>query len=249
MPPSRENSPSCRTWSSLACSGRLMSPISSRNIVPWLANSNLPGFCWIAPVKAPRSKPNSSDSSSSVGSAAQFTLTNGLSRRGEARVNARATSSLPVPLSPRMSTVTSVSATRLIRSRTSPICSLCHSSSPMTRARGLAARASASGVSTASRSRPFIVVAPRDWSASLFSPTHQVPSSKASATTEQLSRYWEDVRIGGRERLRHGPLARARMEARCSGAGAGYTEWGMGRRRPAQARLMPHSLILLSRVL
>ena len=43
------------------------SPISSRNIVPWLANSNLPGLCWIAPVNAPRSKPNSSDSSSSVG--------------------------------------------------------------------------------------------------------------------------------------------------------------------------------------
>ena len=35
--------------------------------MPWLANSNLPGLCWIAPVKAPRSKPNSSDSSSSVG--------------------------------------------------------------------------------------------------------------------------------------------------------------------------------------
>ena len=60
-----------------------MSPISSRNIVPWLANSNLPGLCWIAPVNAPRSKPNSSDSSSSVGSAAQFTLTNGLSRRSD----------------------------------------------------------------------------------------------------------------------------------------------------------------------
>ena len=51
--------------------------------MPWLANSNLPGLCWIAPVKAPRSNPNSSDSSSSVGSAAQFTFTNGLSRRSE----------------------------------------------------------------------------------------------------------------------------------------------------------------------
>ena len=37
------------------------------------------------PVNAPRSKPNSSDSSSSAGSAAQFTLTNGLSRRSEER--------------------------------------------------------------------------------------------------------------------------------------------------------------------
>src|ERR1700682_3210843 len=59
-----------------------MSPISSRNIVPWLANSNLPGLFWIAPVNAPRSKPNSSDSRSSVGSAAQFTLTNGFLARG-----------------------------------------------------------------------------------------------------------------------------------------------------------------------
>ena len=63
-----------------------MSPISSRNIVPWLANSNLPGLCWMAPVNAPRSKPNSSDSSSSVGSAAQFTFTNGLSRAERRRV-------------------------------------------------------------------------------------------------------------------------------------------------------------------
>ena len=83
LPPSRANSPSCSTCRSLACSGKLMSPISSRNIVPWLANSNLPGLCWSAPVNAPRSKPNSSDSSSSVGSAAQFTLTNGMSRRSE----------------------------------------------------------------------------------------------------------------------------------------------------------------------
>ena len=93
-----------------------MSPISSRNIVPWLANSNLPGLCWIAPVKAPRSKPNSSDSSSSVGRAAQLTLTNGLSRRSDDEQSARATSSLPVPLSPRIRQVTSVSATRSIRS-------------------------------------------------------------------------------------------------------------------------------------
>ena len=35
-------------------------------------------------MKAPRSKPNSSDSSSSAGSAAQLTLTNVRSRRGEA---------------------------------------------------------------------------------------------------------------------------------------------------------------------
>ena len=38
-------------------------------------------------MKAPRSNPNSSDSSSSEGSAAQFTFTNGLSRRGDACVD------------------------------------------------------------------------------------------------------------------------------------------------------------------
>ena len=54
--------------------------------MPWLANSNLPGLCWMAPVKAPVSKPNSSDSSSSVGSAAQFTFTNGLSWRSDGGV-------------------------------------------------------------------------------------------------------------------------------------------------------------------
>src|ERR671914_222367 len=78
----------------------------------------------MAPVKAPFSKPNSSDSRSSVGSAAQFTLTNGLSLRSDWACSARATSSLPVPLSPRIRTVTSVSETRSIRSRTSIIFSL-----------------------------------------------------------------------------------------------------------------------------
>ena len=43
-PPNRENSPSCRTCSSLAWSDGSISPISSRKIVPWLANSNLPGL-------------------------------------------------------------------------------------------------------------------------------------------------------------------------------------------------------------
>ena len=58
-----------------------------------------------APVKAPFSWPNSSLSSSVSGIAAQLTATNGLSRRGPVTWMARATSSLPVPVSPRMSTV------------------------------------------------------------------------------------------------------------------------------------------------
>ena len=67
--------PSCRTWSSFACICGLISPISSSRSVPLLASSNLPGLARTAPVNAPTSYPKSSLSRSSVGSAAQFTLT------------------------------------------------------------------------------------------------------------------------------------------------------------------------------
>ena len=73
-----------------------------------------------APVNAPRAWPNSSDSSSGSGIAPQLTPTNGLSRRGLARWMARASSSLPVPESPKISTLASESATsRACRSRSS----------------------------------------------------------------------------------------------------------------------------------
>ena len=52
--------------------GSGMSPTSSRNIVPPDARSNLPRRCFVAPVKAPASWPKSSDSISSLGSAAQL---------------------------------------------------------------------------------------------------------------------------------------------------------------------------------
>jgi len=54
----------------------------------------------LAPVKAPRSCPNSSASIKVSGKAAQLTATNGLGRRPPPSCSARATSSLPVPLSP-----------------------------------------------------------------------------------------------------------------------------------------------------
>ncbi len=54
---------------------------------------------------------------SSSGIAAQFTLMNGPSARSLASCSARATSSLPVPLSPRMRTRAGVGATSLICSR------------------------------------------------------------------------------------------------------------------------------------
>jgi len=62
-------------------------------------------------VNAPRSWPNSSEAISVPGSAAQLTVISARSARRERRWMARATSSLPVPVSPVMSTVESVAAT------------------------------------------------------------------------------------------------------------------------------------------
>jgi hypothetical protein len=56
---------------------QLMSPTSSRKIVPLSACSNLPICRSVAPVNEPFSWPNSSDSISSSGIAAQLTWTNG----------------------------------------------------------------------------------------------------------------------------------------------------------------------------
>ncbi len=65
-------------------------------------------------MKAPRSCPNSSDSCSDIGIAAQLTGTNGELPRPDIVWIARATSSLPVPVSPRMHTLTGLLATRAI---------------------------------------------------------------------------------------------------------------------------------------
>ncbi len=73
----------------------------------------------VAPVKAPFSWPKSSLSMRPLGSAAQLTLTSGRSLRGLRAWIARATSSLPVPVSPRISTVASVGATSSTFSRAS----------------------------------------------------------------------------------------------------------------------------------
>ena len=59
-PPTRVSSRSCSTRSSRACASSDMSPISSRNSVPPSAVSMRPLRRAWAPVKAPRSKPNSS---------------------------------------------------------------------------------------------------------------------------------------------------------------------------------------------
>ncbi|PYQ01883.1 MAG: hypothetical protein DMF82_17775 [Acidobacteria bacterium] len=62
-------------------------------------------------MNAPLTWPNSSDSSSPSGSAAQLTLMRGISRCALRSWMARATSSLPVPVSPVISTVLRACAT------------------------------------------------------------------------------------------------------------------------------------------
>ena len=118
VPPTRSNSCSCKTRSKAIWASGGSSPTSSRKSVPPLANSNLPKRCWVAPVKAPFSWPNNSEVIRSRGIAAQFTLTNAREARFDRRWMARATSSLPVPVSPVIRTVESVGATLEMRERT-----------------------------------------------------------------------------------------------------------------------------------
>src|SRR5438105_2261309 len=97
-------SPSCSARRSLACTGSGSSPTSSSTSVPPSASAKNPRRAWVAPVKAPRVCPNSSASASSPGIAAQLKRTSGpLARLLSAWISA-ATSSLPVPVSPRTST-------------------------------------------------------------------------------------------------------------------------------------------------
>ena len=95
-----------------------MSPISSSSNVPPSACSKHPTRCVVAPLNAPRSCPNISVSISVSGTAAQLTATNGPFLRSPLKCNAFATSSLPVPLSPVSSTLTSVSTARCMSSPT-----------------------------------------------------------------------------------------------------------------------------------
>ena len=118
VPPTRKNSRLSRARRSLAWRAKAISPISSRNTVPVPATSNRPGLRSIAPVKAPFSWPKSSLSTRFSGMAAQFTATKGCVAWGEPRWIARATSSLPVPLSPWMTRGRSEAAARSTVSRT-----------------------------------------------------------------------------------------------------------------------------------
>src|SRR6478609_6268364 len=112
--PSRTTSASCSTRSNLTCRPSDKSPISSRNRLPLCALSNQPRRLLAAPVKAPFSCPNSSLSTNCSAMAPQLTATNARSRRWLSACKWRATISLPVPVSPVMSTVASLAATRSI---------------------------------------------------------------------------------------------------------------------------------------
>ena len=70
-----------------------------------------PGLVATAPVNAPRTWPNSSDSSRFSGMAPQLMVTNGPLARCDRLCSSRAISSLPVPVSPVISTEMSVAAT------------------------------------------------------------------------------------------------------------------------------------------
>ncbi len=86
-------------------------------MVPSFANSNKPIFPdFFASVKEPPSYPKSSDSKSSPGIAAQFTLIKGLLFLLLLEYISSATTSFPVPDSPIINTVTSVGAIVLISS-------------------------------------------------------------------------------------------------------------------------------------
>jgi len=111
LDPTGSNSCSWSTRSSLTCVSSGSSPTSSRKMVPPCASSKRPTRRSMAPVKAPFTWPNSSLSTRPAEMAAQFTLTSGRCRRGLRSWIARAISSLPVPVSPRIRTVELVCAT------------------------------------------------------------------------------------------------------------------------------------------
>ena len=122
--PSGRKLPASSTRSSFACTLRGSSPISSSSNVPPRAASKSPCRVWKAPVKAPRTLPNSSLSTSSGGSAAQLTATKGPAARGLAACRARAAISLPVPVSPPIRTGAAARPYSSIRRRTPRIARL-----------------------------------------------------------------------------------------------------------------------------
>ena len=108
--------------------------------MPPFASRNSPRRARVAPVNAPFSWPNSSASSRLGASAEQSNATNGPSARGPTRWIVRASSSLPVPLSPTISTVASDAATRSIIASSCRISADSPITSPSPRARSTSPR-------------------------------------------------------------------------------------------------------------
>src|SRR5258708_1162003 len=108
-----------RAGRSLGWTGRGSSPISSRKMVPPCASWNLPWWSVRASVNAPFTWPKSSLSMRAGGMAAQLTRMNGALARVLRSCRRCATTSLPLPVSPVMSTVALVAA---MRSSLSPNC-------------------------------------------------------------------------------------------------------------------------------
>ena len=107
-----------------------MSPISSRKSVPPFAFSNRPCLEACAPVNAPRTCPNSSLSSRPSGIAVQLIGMKGFSARLPWKWSVRATTSLPVPLSPVMRTELRTCAILRISAKISRIAGLLPIRSP-----------------------------------------------------------------------------------------------------------------------
>ncbi len=139
---------SCSARSSFGCSPSGISADLVEEERPAVRLHEEAGARAAASVNAPRAWPKSSLSSRGSGIAAQLTATNGPWLRRPRAWSARATTSLPVPLSPVTRTVASDAATRARRSSTSCIAGLLPMSSPQGAAASTACRSRA----TSSRS-------------------------------------------------------------------------------------------------
>ena len=123
--PTRSNSPVSSVRSSLDCSPCEMLAISSRNSVPPSAISKRPTRSLLASVNAPFTWPNSSLSKTPSASPPVLTVTSGRVERSETECSVCATSPLPVPFSPVISTLASDGPTREITSSTGRIAADC----------------------------------------------------------------------------------------------------------------------------
>ncbi len=130
LPPTRRVWRASRARSSLGCRSAGSSPTSSRNSVPPCACSKTPARSRSAPVNAPRTNPNSSDSTSVGATELQSNTTKGPCLHRLASWMPRASSSLPVPDSPTSKTVSWVAAATCSLANSARIASVPPTASP-----------------------------------------------------------------------------------------------------------------------